>query len=385
MPNIYRVSEKKPLRLLVRWFLFLGFFLGIFNPIRGQKLSVETALHVGQIVKHTPKIEFGVNEISWALESNFLFQTKGEKNWHQWQRYPEFGIAFQYFNFGQPDVLGEGFGVVPNLVIRGKARERFQFHFMAGAGVIYLTEAFNPIDNRLNNAIGSNFNSSIAFRFGWRYPVSNKMDVVGGFSFSHFSNGSAQLPNLGINIPAGFIGVRYLPKGRPTFSKHELNKKEVEQRWGLNVALGLAYKEFIVHGGPRYPVYQASVSTSYLLNQVNRLHLGIGYEWNQAVYEFGLHTYAFNSKAEAFRESARYTIFVADEFLFDPFSIWLQLGTYLNESDVSPPPWFLFSKLGIRYYFPPIGQPAGRFHIGVYLKAHRVAAEYLGFAGGVSF
>ncbi len=342
----------------------------------GKGISVEPTLHVGKIFKHTPKLLFPVENISTGVELNFTNKKYGKKSWHQQLNYPKGGVALFYYHLGDNDLFGQAIGVAPNIIFPIFSKKRISSTFQLGWGIAYVSKRFDPIDNPQNNALGSNINSLNTFKWQLDYQINQKWKINLGASFTHFSNGASQLPNFGINIPALTIGTVYTPN--PIKAEDIISHKiePLKKRWGLSMHLDLAYKELSPSGGPRYPFYVASLAGVYRLSAVQELSAGIDYEYNQAVYTFGLHTAGFDSEAAARRAATRLGIFVADEFLFGNVGLYGQIGTYLPGYDFSTG-WFLYTKLAMRYYLPEIGKPATRFYLGLYLKSHRVVAEYL--------
>ena len=119
------------------------------------------------------------------------------------------------------------------------------------------------------------------------------------------------------------------------------------------------------------------------LNKVNLLSLGLQYEQNRVVAEFGLATGEFSTKQEASKGGSRWGIFVGDEFLFGQIAVVLQSGFYLHHYPAIQSIWF--NRIGVRLYSPTIGRSKTQGHFGIYLKSHKVDAEQFCLLGGMSF
>ncbi len=82
--------------------------------------------------------------------------------------------------------------------------------------------------------------------------------------------------------------------------------------------------------------------------------------------------------------ASRLAIFLADEFLFGNVGLSLQASVYLPMKS-----WllqyFLYTKVGLRYYFPAIGRPKTKFYAGIYIKSHKITAEHFSFGFGATF
>lgn len=353
----------------------------------GKGIALEPSVHIGRIIKHTSNITIGPYSNSYGIHLQVKFQTYGKKNWHRPNRYPYLGVNFLFHTLGNQEQLGQAFGILPNISIRLLDRQRTDIRFMVGTGVAVLSEHFDPIDNPENNAIGSTFNNVTGFRIGIEHQLQQKWKLNTGISFTHFSNGSVQLPNFGLNIPAFYLGMSYTPRPVQPSEFNQLQEswqpEPVQRRLGLSLHFGLAFREMLTFGGPRNPIYIASIAGFYQLSPHNRLLLGVDYEFNRGVYKFGFDTFSFNNEKEARQGARRIMLFAADEILMGNLSILLQSGIYISKKSFLKP-GFWYNKLGARYYLPAFGRPKTRFYLGVYLKAHVITAEYISFGIGAA-
>ncbi len=344
--------------------------------------GVEGNIHYGKIFKHNPKIEFDVLNPSWGAELGFKFQTHGKDKWSQYQRYPAMGISAMYFNFGDKNVLGNAYAVYPNLTINILRTKKGFIEFQFGSGIAFLNRPFNINSNPTNNAIGSKTNNITAFRFDGGYRIKPGLKLHAGIGLTHFSNGGAQKPNLGINVVSGVLGIQYSPNPVPQeeyiFDEAFLNVPK--KRWGFQMHFDLAYREFGESGGARFPVYIGSAGGVFHFNAVNRMHFGLEAEYNVGVFHYIDHLYSDMEEKELRKESSRLMFYLADELMFGNFGVYLQVGFYIHQGDQVP--LFLYNKLSVRYYLPPVGKPKTRFFAAVYLKNHLAVAEYIAFGMG---
>ncbi len=357
----------------------------LFGQNKWDGWHVEAMLHYGRAFKHTPKLNYEVKHNSFGQELLFQYQTLGKKDWQAHHRYPLLGISLMHFDLGNKEDLGQAYAFIPTISIPFLRRHKTNMEFRVGTGVGYLTEKYSPINNTKNNAIGSNVNSAIAFKIGLNYWLKPNLHLTAAGSFTHFSNGAAALPNFGINIPGIVLGLRYFPNPivKTDLLKVESSRKLEQKKFGVNVFLGLAHREYISSQGPRYPIYTVSVAGTYTLSKHNIVSAGIDVEYNKAIYEFAVHTFAFDeptSRKKAYRAMA----FIANEFRFGDLGLGLQLGGYITPGSYLLP-FPITTKLAVRYYFKPIGKPATRFYLGTYMKSHLIVAEQIGFGGGAVF
>lgn len=352
----------------------------------GKGWAYDASYHYGKIIRHSPKIAFEIPDNSQGFIFNARLQTHGKKEWHQWRNFPEVGVAFEFYNLNDREVLGYLAGIIPHLNLHLIRKKRFSTNLQIGSGLTLIDRFYDPLTNPTNTSIGSRLNNITVFRLDFNWDFTPKWGMSLGGSFSHISNAAAASPNLGINIPALSIGVQYKPHvlEQSDYSYHQISKKATE-RWGLFADMNLGFKENSIPGGAKVPIYQANLSGRFSLNKVNDLQAGFTYEFHRPVYEFALQSYTFTEKDKARAAATRYLFFVADEFRYGRIGIYLYVGIYLNDALAIPFP--IANRLGLRYYFPTIGKAPlqGEFYAGVYLKVHRGVAEFAALGGGFRF
>lgn len=360
-------------------------FLLVFPPVVHAQIALETTTCYGFLWRHTPKTTIRTGQPVWGQELGVRFQTQGKTNWQAWQRYPAFGVAVAYFRLGEQS-HGDAWGLLPHLNVPVLRTGRFLATFRVGTGLGYVTRPYDFFENPGQNAIGSHWNNFTQFRLGGEYRFDAHWRVQAGGVLSHFSNGASALPNFGVNLPGGFVALAWSPDGiRESDFLPASGPQQVGRRWGGIASGSLALVEYSVYDGPRYPVWGLFVAGYFQINAVNRALLGFDYEYNQAVYAFGLRSSEFKTKTEARQGATRLAVAVADEFLFGNLGVQVLAGFYVRGglSRVVPEPWY--SKLSVRYYLPPMFGTPLRCHFGLSLKAHSTTAELISTNAGVVF
>ena len=339
----------------------------------------------GTIWKHTPKLTIRTGQALTGQEFGIRIQLQGRKAWHAWQRFPAFGLAFAHFHLGA-QAHGDAWGLLPNLSVPLFRAARLTGAFRVGTGLGYVSHPYDYFRNPGQNAIGSHWNNYTQFRLSLEYRLSGHLRMQAGIGLNHFSNGSVALPNYGVNLPGGFVALAWSPLQirNPEFFS-AVSGKRGGRSWGGQVSGGLALVEYSVFDGPRYPVWAASGAAFYQLNRVNRASFGLEYEFNRAVFEWGLRSGWFRTERAATRGATRLALALADEFLFGAIGVQLLAGLYagtgLNQNTANT--WY--SKFTTRYYFPPLFHTRLQPYAGISLKAHRTTAEYISLHTGLSF
>ena len=351
---------------------------------KAKSWGIETSAYFGQILKHTPDILFDVNHVSKGLSFNFKYQTYGKEKWSQYQRYPEMAVALVYFNFGDNDVLGQSIAIMPNVSVNILRKKKGYIYFQLGTGLAYLNRPYNAVSNPKNNGIGSRWNNITMIQFVGGFRINDAWSTQLGMGLTHYSNGGTGLPNYGLNILMGSIGLKYTPN--PVKQEDYIWDEDFlnipEKRWGCQMHLDLAYGEFGAAGGPRFPIYIGSVAGTFHFNRVNRMLFGLEAEYNTGVYHLINHASANSDKDYARSQARRVMFFVADEFLFGDFGILVQAGFYFKQKERLAGK--IYNKLAVRYYFPPLGKPKTQFFAAIYLKTHISVAEYIAIGMGAN-
>jgi Lipid A 3-O-deacylase (PagL) len=344
-------------------------------------LSLEANTFVGTIIRHSPKLIMPPSKNTLGVEIHASWQLNGQKQWHEWKGFPSIGASVMYLDLGEPTAIGSAIGVFPTIDFKILKKGPLSITSQIGAGMAYLTRHFDQFDNPTYNAVGSAINCMLHLKLRSELALTPKTKAHVGGSFTHFSNGGARLPNLGVNIPAVEMGVKYVLDTEGSPIKHHLPPTSTK-KWGVNTVAGMALSSNNSRG-PKFPIYNASVSVVRHLSKISRLGLGVGYEQNRLTAEFGLHAAIFNSPEEARLASERWMGFLEKESFFGNVALVFQSGLYFRRYDGVRNLWY--NKFGVRIYLPAIGRPKTQFHVGFALKAHLSTAEYIAFTGGASF
>ncbi len=92
-------------------------------------------------------------------------------------------------------------------------RERSRVSFDAGLGVAVGWDAFDPIDNPRQTAIGAPVSAMFRLEVSATRAVTERLWLVGSAGYQHFSNGNLRPPNIGFNTLPVAIGVAWRPGG----------------------------------------------------------------------------------------------------------------------------------------------------------------------------
>ena len=345
---------------------------------------IEGGIQIGRIYKHTAKIVIPVNELPPVLGGELSWEMRcfGQKYWHSLSRFPRLGFIGNFNAFRDPR-LGWGVGIMPFVSMRFFKIGPVEMYGRMGMGLGYVSEKWDGYFNPMNNLIGSHVNSNVSFRLGLGIEAHKKFDIRPSFSFTHFSNGASQYPNLGINVMSFHLGLLF--KNSPVelcdFVHNHENMPKRHKGIRLAAYAGLGMKEIgRTYRGPKYAVTVASLEAGMYVTVNNVLKLGATHEYHQSEYDFYTHSSGDLNFEAATRKANKFLFYLEDEILMGHFSLIGQVGYYFNNPTQKLP----FTRIGFRYYpLDPVKKSVVPY-IGIRLKSHAITAEYFDLTIGVA-
>ncbi|GAB4259069.1 MAG: hypothetical protein Kow0079_16250 [Vicingaceae bacterium] len=206
-----------------------------------------------------------------AFELNYHIQTKGDRNWQQYFLKPSIGIGFGYINLANKQYLGNGYSIFPFVDFPLNKADRVKLRLQFGYGLGFVEKNFDRTDNYKNLALGSKLNVFIGINQKAEIKIADNFKTSIGFSFWHFSNGAFKTPNLGINIPALNIGVKY---GFNKIDAVNFTAVDREKKWNTLLLLNFGAKEIAPFNGPKYPIASIVFEKTKVVS--NKSDLGVG-------------------------------------------------------------------------------------------------------------
>ena len=284
--------------------------------------------------------------------------TDGSALWHHTYRFPSYGAGVQFADFGGgPTDRGRPvsvYGFIQTPILPTIAT--VDVLTTIGMGV---TSGWNPPafeDFPFERHPTTRLTSYIDLGFQARRRLTDRLDLLAGFSLNHFSNGGVGSPNRGLTVTAPRValqrslGVRGAPRrreDRPPF----VDRWETRLDGGLAVrGVGFFWREDGF--GPRGYVQVAALKGSvwrrfYRLGQV-----GGGLEGS---LETGRPRGTARAPDADLSGGGSLGLYTGYEQIAGPFSIYLHFGTHLarTRSDERPAPYYrvgTIMRLGARWF-----------------------------------
>ena len=362
------------IKLLVKYGLLLGLSIFFKSMIAQEKQGVFGAgvtQHFGFISPHNVLVNEVIKGHSQITELSFYQQTTGEKQWERFFNYPKMGISAVFINSGNPESLGNIYGLFP-YVDFPLNHWKITWNLKFGYGIGYVEKPFNRETNYKNLAIGSSINALIFMNSHWDFPVTEKIVLSTGISLTHLSNGSLKRPNLGINIFSMNAGLSYY-FGNPIVKETATDeKREKELSHAALVTFGV--KEIDPIGGNKYMVY----NTSYNLLKIvtNKSSIGVGADFS---YNTSLELLNRRVQSEEKGKMSNFNMGIAGIYSMDlgKISLMFHTGAYVYRAYKQD--GIVYSKIGTRYRF------SNNLFFNLSLKTHFFVADFIEYGIGYRF
>ncbi len=267
-------------------------------------------------------------------------QSTGKRLWEQILGYPIYGMGFYNAYFYEKDPLGSPGAVYFFINAPIKRWDRFSLKWELGAGLSYGFNNYDYYENPENNVIGSRKNVYFHGKALAEYRLNKRWDIGLGAGFNHFSNGSTQTPNLGINLAnitlnfrynfnavKGFtslIDPDYKPPLRPEFVPKNIPKTITHHEFSIYYAAGGKATTTEYTDGPIYFIRALTADYRYQYYHIARIGAGIDYFYEAARKEF--------DTDPKFSDMTYVGVHLSHILYFDKLALVFQPGVYLSNN-----------------------------------------------------
>lgn len=358
--------------LSVAWLLFPALLKAQNSPKQDFLLSPQE--HFGFIISHRNNMANLIKGHIYGTELNYIFRTDGCKTWQQIHKYPEIGVCVLYMYLANPRQLGNMGAVYPYANIRlNKFSRKMSLNLRLGAGLAYLTKAFDRIENHQNAAIGSRLNGFVNLRLNTTVMLSRALRLDAGVGLTHASNGATRTPNLGLNLATVNAGLGYVFGNKTcTYKKDTIDP--VEKVWQSSIITAIGIKELEEPGGPKYLAYGLQINTYRTLSYKNKLGGGVEIAYNNATKQVWANDSVYNTNiTDIVQAGAK----ISYSFNMNKLSVPVDFGVYVYKKQSYNGPFF--HRIGLRYLI--------NRHIiaNVTLLTHWAKADYFEWGVGYQF
>lgn len=250
---------------------------------------------------------------------------------------PNFGFGINYVNSGNNDAIGFITGIYGFTGLKLNERDT-TLKFKVGFGAAYVQKIFNPNTNNKNNAIGSHLNANVIFHLQ-KEVLFNKHALFISGGLTHFSNGSAQAPNLGLNFLSFNLGYSIYSEKKKVFIP-EKTSFNLENRWSIGLGIRTGFRETFQYKFKKYGINTVNIYAIYHKNERRNYIGGLDLTLNPSVRFTNASTSPFQGG-----------LFVGKEWILNQLVLGVDLGGYIY--DEFKDDGIFFQRLNINYYITP--------------------------------
>ncbi len=330
--------------------------------------AINAHIHYGFLIPHRPSLIGMVTGHTVGAEVDILKTTDGSKDFERSYRYPEIGLSYCLFNLGNEKVLGNAHAVSPFVSLPLTASEKLQFNLRIGAGIGFVQKPFHRYDNFKNNAIGSVLNGTVNFRAEMQYKLAVRSKITLAWGLTHWSNGSAATPNLGINVTTMSLGYQHFFGKRTLLNNDPL--PPVNKRYVTSFFVAAFHKELYPAGGEKYFVGTLYGNCARIISHKSSIGLGADVFYNAGTVESLKREGKPYSEADAWRVGVRLGYYLS----LSDFKIAIENGFYVyGELNGDT---FIYTRLGVQQKI------SNHIFLCVNLKSHFARADFFEFGIG---
>lgn len=338
---------------------------------------------IGSIVKHSSSFMPEVKGLTAFCEIKYANSFLKHKTWKQYHQFPELNISLLYARYGNRPIFGDSYNALIGLNYT-KKNSKWKRNFAYQFGVNYSTRPYNINTNPTNNIIGSTINFALKLSYGFEYFINPNLSAGLNAVLMHHSNGSAETPNLGINVAGVGLNLKwYQTKSQNAKVQNENTNVVLTKAHQFGIAIAYArYERIKPFNGPKYAVYGLQIFGQKRVSALWQINYGFNFNYRTAVAQ-GFQNYDIFSRANFFK-SVRWYPYVGAELLYGNFGLAASVGFYpVSKNAISTR---IPTTFGVNYYVKNLDtQPKNNIRLSINLKSHFAVAEYIAFLAGYVF
>lgn len=329
---------------------------------------VEVRPKLGFLIAHRSIMGHVVQEHAVATEVSYYFKGNGERYWHEHYNTPRYGISGFVGTVGNRELFGTYYGAYGFLSLPLVHTDRFTFSGRMGAGLSIAPKVYDFETNNLSIATSTHLNALLNLSLESRYEF-GRHAINAVLDMTHFSNGAAKVPNLGLNVP--FFSVGYGHKIRDAKESNHPDFDVNPKYWEFGALGFVSSKEVYPVGGRKYPVFGLNVmARRYFRPQVG-MEVSVDFMHKEAIQTFA------PDIPMNFVDIFQSGVFVGYLLPFHRFHILVGMGAYVRDKYRFEEPFY--HRMGLRYVFD------NGINLNCVLKSHWAKADYVEYGIGYTF
>lgn len=338
--------------------LFLSYFsLSVFGQYNifsnfGSSTFLDLKTHIGKPVIYSDSLKTSLTNTFWAMDYRFGINSFDRVPQDNIMNFPNYGVGLSHYQMNS-DTIGNPIGIYgfyssPFFL----NRKNIKIGFDLSTGVSFNFNTFNLASNPKNDLIGSKLN--VYFNLGlWTgIRLTERLDLLSSLDFTHFSNGTMNTPNKGLNLYGGNFGLRYhfqFEEKLNQFNRKTTTNRTYEVLKPYNelafwAAIGGKTILTPTYDGPIYFCSSMSVDLNRRYGWIGKYGIG-----TDLFYD---HSLTADFPNEENIPHTRFTfvgVHANHEFIVGNFALLLQLGTYIWKGMEAKGNFYI--RTGLRYDF----------------------------------
>jgi hypothetical protein len=324
--------------------------------------------HAGSVLIHSRELRPIEDSYPLGVELDFAWHKISQKAWESCMCYPRLGIALTYWDYDNPEVLGQGvtglFYIEPVFNTQGWVN----YSVRMGLGLSYQNKPYDPVENPNNLSYSTYLAFPLQLGGSAHFRVHPRWMLNTTLVYNHFSNGGVRQPNKGINWPSIGVGMAYYLQEFEFRQRAQVDWRKLgPPQKRLDFTFFLSYEE------PRQNLFLISpgleVKWSRQFARLNAYTLG-----GEVMYDNGT-GYVLEQEGDN-ATPIKAGLAAGHEFLLGKFLFSQQFGVYLSNPNPEHPG--VYQRYGLMFRINE------RFSTGISLKAHGHVANFLDFRVGYS-
>lgn len=258
-----------------RYILYSIFFAVLLKGHSQGNSSFDAHIFYGNIIEHAPELKPLIKKHPTGIILQYNKHLLENSLFGNQFNFPDAGYTAIFQDF-KTEEMGEVYSILRhyNFYLLNRNNSH-QLKLTSGFGLGYATSPFDKEENPKNWAIGSKVVAAVLLKLQYQhdYLIGN-LGVHAGFSLIHYSNGSFNVPNLGINTIAATVGVHYDLNPKTQAPDRVLEKENLKEPIHINAVLRAGFNESLVNGSGLFPFYTLSAYGDKKLTNVSTITFG---------------------------------------------------------------------------------------------------------------
>lgn len=193
--------------------LYIVVFLIVPKSILAQENESSSILgfktHSSFIIPHSEDLKAISGSYPLGIQIEWSKLNLSQTAWEQCNCYSKVGLSFSYFNYRNPEILGNSYNLILFSEPYLSFSNRFYFTFRTGIGLTYLNQVYDEETNPQNTFYSSPISFIVLLNLAANYRINQQWSVNLTAHYNHISNGGISHPNKGMNFPGIGLGIDY--------------------------------------------------------------------------------------------------------------------------------------------------------------------------------